>query len=358
MRARDELLGSVCAAAVAEDALLAKSAFKAGAVFFSPPTVEKYAGAAAALWVEADGSHEEDIAWVEHFTDSGSGRDLAARRSQTIRLLASMRPPTIDLDWFEVIAYNNADDTLLRDLCTLCGENHSSSALFAACAIGDLDLVKMLLARDGRVPPVLRADGRATTGWLADGSIVLHWGGISPWGWHDPSILVAARAGHVDVVRHILCWLRSHPDHANPDQSLMAAIGCGLMAHAVELIADGVDVAAGLFDLSGVDDTFLTVACDRADVEMVTMLLANGADAAETGRYKTPLLCAATCSREYSDWPAAPGGDEVARREAIVRLLLAAGATTQTPSSGYHVPTPAAQALIDRVASAAPAAAP
>ncbi len=145
---------------------------------------------------------------------------------------------------------------------------------------------------------------------------------------------MAARAGHVDVVRYVLHWLRSHPDHANPDQSMMAAVGVGLIDEVVELIAGGVDLAQGLYQLSGVSDTYLTVACDRADVAMVSLLLENGASLGTKGGSR-PLLCASTTGgSDYTDWPPLSAENEGGRRAEIVRLLLAAGAREKDEEEG------------------------
>lgn len=319
---REALLDRISTAAVAIDARMSKPAFKAAVQFFIPRLVQKFKSAAAALWdvLSLDEEALDNDDWGDHFENAWN----KANSSDVIRILAA-EPTAFEKDWFEVAVYID-DASLAYDLCIASEPVDSSSALYAACAFGQLDVVKMLLDRDGSVPPQLRDDGRPVAGWLADGSIVLHWGGISPWGWESPSLLMAARAGHVDVVRHILQWLRSHPDHANPDQSMMAAVGVGLIDEVVELIAGGVDLATGLEQLSGVSDTYLTVACDRADVAMVSLLLENGASLSVMG-HSPPLLSASTIGgSKYSDWPPLSVENESERRAEIVRLLVAAGA--------------------------------
>lgn len=176
------------------------------------------------------------------------------------------------------------------------------------------------------LPHLLGAHGQVEPGWHADGSIVLYWRGVWPWNDESPSLLAAARRGHVDVVQHILHWLRSHPDRANPDQSLMAAVGVGLLAEALELIDGGVDVTAGrLDDLPDVDDTYLTVACDRADATMVAMLLKRGASMVTLENCHSPLVRASTIGGvKHTKWPPLSDTNELERRAEIVALLQAA----------------------------------
>ena len=289
--------------------------------------------------------------WINSDWRSSSSKDV-------MRLLAS-RPAICHVDWFEVAA-DLDDKQLVHDLCETIPAYNESEALFAACGVGDLVLVKALLARDGLArgsyfPPDERHD------------IVLFWGGLSPWGWTQPSIFIAAHHGHVDVVRHLLWWLRNKPLHSNPDQSLMAAVACGLMDEAVALIDSGVDVTVEQADCHNMHDSYLSVACDVAEVDMVRMLLNAGADPNQTFQPRDsegyhPLFLAAGGGSDHREWKPSSSmtaSEEVARREAMVGLLLSAGATSGTFGPKFWLPEKlaAAKTLIARVHSQAAATA-
>ena len=338
-------------------AVTAIEARNLGVFFVIPHLVALHLEEAALAW---DDEATESMCWECNILNSYRPTHDAESLSMIsiIRLLASHRAigskSILDLeddelhwvlrtersffDWFEVAA-NFGDKQLVRDLCVLDPEFVESKALFAACGVGDLDLVKSLLARDGRA----RGDYFRNIE-SGEQPIVLYYGGFSPWGWECPSIFSAAQHGHVDVVRYILRWLRDHPDHADPDHDLMAAIACGLMEEALELVQGGdIDLNYPSMNLRNCSDSYLTVACDCADVDMVLMLIKAGASPTKGATNKmgnplsipwfgTPLLCAASMKRTYRPWNPLPSpvDDELIRRESIVGHLLAAGANVES----------------------------
>lgn len=231
---------------------------------------------------------------------------------KAVLLLLAARPALFEFDWFDIAA-DLGDQQLDRELCALNPDFDENEALFAACGVGDLELVKSLLARDGH----------------AHGDIVLSFVGRLPsYHFERTPLLVASQNGHVDVVRYALCWLRSKPDRGVPSESLMAAVGSGLLQEALELIRDGVDInerPPGLVDLY---ESPISVACDCLNVDMVRMLLDEGADPNLTFDGHPPLFLAASdaLGRTWRAGPTLSVEERQARRDAMVRLLLAAGA--------------------------------
>lgn len=258
-------------------------------------------------------------------------------------LLLAARPGLFEYDaWFEIAA-DLGDQRLVRDICALVPDFDESKALFAACGVGDLELVKSLLARDGNA----RGD-------YARRDIVF-FDEQPPWYDYLPTVFVAAQRGHVDVVRYILLWLRSKPDHADLGHMLMAAVGCGLVEEALYLIRDGVDVNEKL--TLSLWDSHLSVACLRADTAMVRMLLREGADPnvdfGPIRNFNRPLFVASGNSRNttWTGLLALSEEDVQSRRKAIVCLLLDAGAelAPELPASPYYNDYVAVRAIVARM---------
>ena len=144
-----------------------------------------------------------------------------------------------------------------------------------------------------------------------------------------PSIVLAATEGHVDVVRYVVGFLESHRHLAVDEFSLLAAVHVGLIDEARHLnVKRAVDVNAP-FDSTSVfpSDGYLAIACARADVAMVALLLhEGGADADYGGAAENlnaySLTDRGTPLRLASD----DRGGKTQQREEIVRLLIAHGA--------------------------------
>lgn len=126
---------------------------------------------------------------------------------------------------------------VLRFLCDTpsTGGIEESCALFHACRLGCFELVHRFLSHDGAISP----SWFCPAGHPAAGEILLFFGGIDPWNWESASILEAADAGHVHIVRHLLDWLRAHPDHDNPIIGLSAAVRAGLTDCVEDILDSG-----------------------------------------------------------------------------------------------------------------------
>jgi ankyrin repeat protein len=242
-----------------------------------------------------------------------------APRIKALRVLAAC--PEINFEWFEQAALHGSK-SLVRYLCSLNPKEYDENlALFAACGVGDMKLVKKLLSHDGH------ARGNYFPPWKRQ-SIVLYSANMLPWG-SMPSYHLAAQHGHVDVVRYVLRWLRAKPRHEDLTHCLMAAAACGLMVEARALLARGVDVNA--YSCESHPESPLSVACLCAQVNMVRLLLGAGATpnaGGSRGTYRSPLYCAAISGAPGLGWKPlpAPAEELLGRRRAIVGLLLSAGA--------------------------------
>lgn len=338
--ARSVLMKELCADP--SSGISAMSALELGVRYAIPSLVALHVDGAEAIY------DANDLEWECWLLE----RSWSSPAMKANMLLLAARPSLfVHIDWFEIAA-DLGDQRLVRDLCALVPIVNESKALFAACSVGDLALVNSLLARDGHArgdyfPPGARQD------------IVLFFPGRAPWWGHRPSLFAAAQRGHVDVVRCILHWLRVHPDHAIPDQSLMAAVGCGLMLEAAELVREGADLNLEPQSTPHAHDSYLCVACACADVGMVRMLLGEGADPNLTFFQDRPLFCAALMEPKYrySYWgpmSTLSAEDELICREQIVRLLLDAGASLgpQPPGDWRDEAYAPVRALITRVSSA------
>lgn len=311
--ARSALIEELCANPSAVTS--ASDALHLGVEYAIPSLVSRHIDDAEAAYDGSEDSKSDAWEWLVclHWGCSAGYKEVL--------LLLAARPALFEFDgWFGIVA-DLDDKRLLQDLCAIDPEYNESEALFAACGVGDLAFVKSLLARDGHArgdyfPPDDRQD------------IVLFFRGWQPWEFDRPSLFAAAQNGHVDVVDYILRWLRVHPDHADPDQSLMAAVGCGLVLEAERLISgNGIDVDEKPESLMFSYDSYLCLACDRADVEMVRMLLEEGADPNVTFDRHYPMFHAASsCGILRSRWTPKPAEDEHNRRETIVCLLISKGA--------------------------------
>jgi hypothetical protein len=309
--ARRALVAELCAMPAAK--VTAIQAFELGLDLSIPSLVSRHVHEVAAHWGSDDSVVDTEVvdSWFE---EDWSGPE----RREILRMLA-VQPTFCDVyfgtHWFYVAA-RIKDVSFFRDMCALYPEHDASEVLFGACGVGDLDRVKLLLTLN----PAVHSCFAGTAG--------------SSFGPH-PSVIVAAQHGHVDVVRYVLPWLCGKKLQSRKRHALMAAVGCGLLAEATELIRSGVDVNAPVTGLSTQDahDSYLSVACDCADVEMVRMLLLARVNPKPCdATFYNPLLRAAILERAERNWappPSLPAADEARCRERIVDLLLAAGATTE-----------------------------
>ena len=270
--------------------------------------------------------------------------DWSTPGDKSIMLLLAARPALFDFrEWFGIAA-RLGDRRLVRELCALIPAFDECKALFAACGVGDLELVKSLLARDGEVRGVYGRD------------IILFDGDEVFWGIYGSSVVVAAEEGHTDIVQYILHWLCSRPDRANPAQSLLAAVGSGLLPQAIELIRGGVSLKVKAPDVDNA--LYLCIASYHADVDMVRMLLSEGADPNLKHVLDRPLVIAASPhSASLYPWKHRSAWSvkgTLNQREEIVRLLIAAGAVFEEPSPWRVAEHAAASAFISKATSGIP----
>lgn len=252
--------------------------------------------------------------WLE------DGVDWSTPAAKSIMLLLAARPSIFDFHRWFGIAGHLGDRRLVRDLCALTPVFDASEALFAACGVEDLELVKSLLVRDSVADRIVFFDSDEMF-----------------WSIYGSSVVVAAQMGHADVVHYVLHWLRSRPDRADPAQSLLAAVGSGLLPQAIELIRGGVSLKMLAPDVDNA--LYLCVACYHADVDMVRMLLSEGADPNLKHVLTQPLVIATSpkwgSMYPWKHRPAWSVKGTLNQREEIVRLLIAAGAVLEDVSDAY-----------------------
>ena len=247
----------------------------------------------------------------------------------------------LGVSWKAIADVNDIE--LLRERA--CRGEELSLVLFAACSCGDGDLVEQMLAEDGRIDKwgdeehvILYAPRDARSEYYAI------------WQGTGPSFLRAALMGHVCIVHSLLRWVRKHSDRSSDVSRatrLLAAVYVGLHDEARIILEEGrfggqthnlrVNDAIAE-DTPGSEEShgWLAVACQRADVEMVTLLLRAGADPNYGGPimgggwslrgFGAPLLLASAVGRG--------GALETERRESIVRALIEAGARLPGKSWG------------------------
>ena len=199
-------------------------------------------------------------------------------------------------------------------------EHEASIALFGACGTGDLDLVKLLLQRD-------------------DVQLVA---GGGPWHCEWTSAMYAAWCGHNGILRYIVDNPPASWSKDDADTTLIACAMADDVEYASRLLDAGAEplVVRSTLIYADSDRSALRIACSRAHVGMVTLLL--DATAKLTALNKKPF-----CEREDKDlgtcvlartvyrWGKL-SVEEDARRVEIVRLLLAAGATTDDAWISAH----------------------
>jgi hypothetical protein len=253
--------------------------------------------------------HDRDWEWLE---------DVDWRSRKGILLLLAARTDVEPQGGWLFVAANIGDKRLVRSLCALNPDGYDQSlALLAACSVGDLKLVKALLVRGG-------------TALYKENNVA--------W-WDGSSTLKAAQHGHVSVVQYILHWLHRKGRSDNVDHCLMAAVACGLVDEAKWLLTYGaIDINGELEGAHG-HGSYLSVACDCAQVEMTRLLLAEGADPnLDLVFYcKRPLLCASLPSHGWWKPLPAPPEELLDRRRAIVDMLLRAGAVLEPVDSDWRV---------------------
>lgn len=276
--------------------------------------------------------------------------DVSADRK--CRLLQIFRSLQVDPDLNELlfddlgvswkaIAHVN-DIELLRE--QVGPDDDPSLVLYAACSCGDGGLVEQQLALDGRIDK-----------WGDEECIILYAPRVAGsedhviWEGTGPSFLRAALMGHVGIVRTLLRWVRKHsdpPSEVSRATRLLAAVYVGLHDEARIILEEGRFGGARNLRLNDAiaEDTpgpeashgWLAVACQRADVGMVTLLLRAGADPnyggpiMECGRclggFGAPFLLASAVGHG--------GAEVIAHRESIVRALIEAGACLPGKSWG------------------------
>ena len=218
------------------------------------------------------------------------------------------------------------------DELVIAGELMVSVALFGACGTGDLELVKVLLSEQH-----------------------VHLGkfGWCPWGWDKSTTTHAAACGQNEILRFILDNPPKTFSKIDADLGLVACAMADDVEYATRLLAAGATPRYNIKEIGQGDyhqSSALRVACSRANVTMVKLLLANGAkvnkvwprsekldvNPARPFWKDCELVCALQSEppqgtgqscREYV-WPPLPppSADEEARRVEIVRLLVAEGA--------------------------------
>jgi hypothetical protein len=303
--------------------------------------VERYISAAFALWRSGDSRDFDRATWCiyEKIYSGWSGNPLfradfhsegpdhvAVARLYFAQLLMGDEHLCLKLG----LAGQFGDEAWVRELVNnpeTCP--YPNEALFAVCSAGVFDLFMPLY---DRAPSHFEDDE-------------------FPWGENNPSFLLAAERGHVDILR----WHFDHCDRASLPQKelnidLLAAVHAGFVDDVKWLIGHGADVNSDVFRHSdrGLSESCLTVACFRADVDMVSVLLAAGAhvvfgpgpcaenqhhclrvavrndDGAAVGMYAPP----------YNRPPPSPA--EETRRVDIVRQLVAAGADADAAEVATH----------------------
>jgi hypothetical protein len=200
------------------------------------------------------------------------------------------------------------------------GANERSLALFAASGAGDLDLVKALLPMEG---------------------VQLFGGDESPWKSSCSTTTHAAERGHAAIVRFIVDNPPVRYDQVDLDMSLLACVMIGDLARVVALLCQGAEPWAAHECLRDADkelSSCLRVACTLGNSEMVHVLLGAGARITITvPAWVQPwdlltwseLVCVikrpdSPCWSKLELPPAGPEDD--VRRVDIIRLLVAAGA--------------------------------
>ena len=194
-----------------------------------------------------------------------------------------------------------------------------STMLYAACGTGDLDLIKLLLPRD---------------------DVALFWRAYVPWRSSTTSLMLAASHGHKHVVRYILDHPPASFDQDDADTSLIACAMADDVEYASRLLVDGAQLKFDhriLNDSDKQEKSALRVACVRANVDLVKLLLEAGAELTSCRFFNyvlreyeefssCELRFAVQPERDYIRPPLPPpSADEDSRRVEIIRLLVAAG---------------------------------
>jgi hypothetical protein len=302
--------------------------------------VERYVSAAFALWRSGD-SHDFDRATMCIYEKIYSGSGIEDNAPLFRADFHSEGPDHVAVARLYFAQLLMGDEHLCRKLGSagqfgdeawvreLVGDPetcpHPDEALFAVCGAGVFDLF---------VPLYNRAH--------------LHFEDDEfPWGRNNPSFLLAAERGHVDILR----WHFDHYDRASLPQKemnidLLAAVHAGFVDDVKWLIGHGANVNSDVFRHSerGQSESCLSVACYRADVDMVSILLAAGAYVVVEpgGGYQHHCLGVAVRNDDVDGMYAPPRNrppptpEEETRRVDIVRQLVAAGADADAAEVATH----------------------
>jgi ankyrin repeat protein len=320
--ARTQLLLEFAQAAEASPCLL----LKLGMTLRDVQVVERYASAAFALWRSGDENEFNEAVFEIEYDDLGTGLAEGPDHVAVARLFFAQ---SLMGDEHLVMKLGKAgqlgDESWVRELVgdpTTCP--HPDEALFAVCGAGVFDLF---------VPLYDRAQWHCRFGEF-------------PWEDDNHSFVLAAERGHVDILR----WHFDHCDMESQGQlgwdiNLLAAVHAGFVADVRWLISQGANVNSDVFaDSRDFRESCLSVACYRADVEMVSILLEASADV-EFGA-PNHFNCLRVAVRNDEDWhvgmhapprnrpPLTPA--EETRRVDIVSQLVAAGADADAAKVATH----------------------
>ena len=148
-----------------------------------------------------------------------------------------------------------------------------------------------------------------------------------------PAILHAAILGHVDIVRDLAFSIPAETGQC-VRVALVAAVRSGLLDVVTKLLADNKHLD---FDKTVGQEEFcesaLSLACARADVDIVRVLLDGGLDARTINDSGRPLLWYATGGQVWHLERNREANDRVDDRVEIIRLLLAHGAVVGAGSA-------------------------
>jgi hypothetical protein len=209
-----------------------------------------------------------------------------------------------------------------------------SLILFVACGAGLVDAVQDIVS-----------DMSTEASWYLCAI------GEAPWGHTNPSIVVAAERGHVDVVRCLFAAILPGGAQFDLDTFLLAAVHIGSSKDVKLLLSLGARPDAKHLGRRDACESCLAIACDRADVAIVQALLKASAKPNRKLNSMRPrgvvgqvitALHAALGARRLSNGiemerlftpyhcrsidRVAPIPNELTRRLQVVRMLLTVGA--------------------------------